>query len=132
MQIKVSTENRRVPVSVMEVTGNVDSSTHMAFQAKAEELIKSGARHILVDLTQVPYMSSAGLRALSAILNQLRAVNTDISQEEMLKRINEGTYKSPHLKLLNLSEATKTGFETAGFDMFLETFTDYQKALSSF
>lgn len=132
MQIKVSTENRRVPVSVMEVTGNVDSSTHMAFQAKAEELIKGGARHILVDLTQVPYMSSAGLRALSAILNQLRAVNTDISQEEMLKRINEGTYKSPHLKLLNLSEATKTGFETAGFDMFLETFTDYQKALSSF
>lgn len=132
MQIKVSTENRRVPVTVMEVTGNVDSSTHMAFQAKAEELIKGGARHILVDLTQVPYMSSAGLRALSAILNQLRAVNTDISQEEMLKRINEGTYKSPHLKLLNLSEATKTGFETAGFDMFLETFTDYQKALSSF
>lgn len=132
MQIKVSTENRRVPVTVMEVTGNVDSSTHMAFQAKAEELIKGGARHILVDLTQVPYMSSAGLRALSAILNQLRAVNTDISQEEMLKRINEGTYKSPHLKLLNLSEATKTGFETAGFDMFLEAFTDYQKALSSF
>ncbi len=132
MQIKVSTENRRVPVTVMEVTGNVDSSTHMAFQAKAEELIKGGARHILVDLTQVPYMSSAGLRALSAILNQLRAVNTDISQEEMLKRINEGTYKSPHLKLLNLSEATKTGFETAGFDMFLEAFTDNQKALSSF
>lgn len=74
MEIKVSTENRRVQVTVMEVTGNVDSITNLAFQAKAEELIKGGARHILVDLTHVPYMSSAGLRALSAILNQLRAI----------------------------------------------------------
>lgn len=132
MEIKISTENRRVPVTVIEVTGNVDSATHMAFEAKAEELIKSGARYMLIDLTNVPYMSSAGLRALSSILNKLRTANADISEEEMRKRINEGRYKSPHLKLLNLSEATKTGFETAGFDMFLETFTDYQKALSAF
>ncbi len=132
MQIKVSTENRRVRVTVMEVSGNIDSATQMEFQNKAEELIKGGARHILVDLTRVPYMSSAGLRALSAILNQLRAANADISEAEMLKRIGEGKYKSPHLKLLNLSQATKTAFETAGFDMYIETFTDYQKALSSF
>ena len=132
MDIKVSTENRRVPVTVMEVTGNVDSATHMIFQNKAEELIKGGARHILVDLTHVPYMSSAGLRALSALFNQLRAINADISEEEMRKRINAGTYKSPDLKLLNLSKQTQTAFETAGFDMYLETFTDYQKALSSF
>ncbi len=132
MEIKTSIENRRVPVTVVEVTGNIDSATHTTFEAKAEELIKNGARHILVDLTKVPYMSSAGLRALSSILNKLRAINGDVSEEEMRKRINEGKYKSPHLKLLNLSEATKTGFDTAGFDMFLETFTDYQKALSSF
>ena len=132
MEIKVSTENRRVPVTVMEATGNIDSATHMTFQTKAEELIKGGARHILVDLTHVPYMSSAGLRALSAIFKQLRTLNSDISEEEMLKRINAGTYKSPHLKLLNLSKQTQTAFEAAGFDMYIETFTDYQKALSSF
>lgn len=132
MEIKASTENRRVPVTVIEATGDIDSATHMGFQAKAEELIKGGARHILVDLTHVPYMSSAGLRALSAIFKQLRAINSDISEEEMLKRINAGTYKSPHLKLLNLSKPTRTAFETAGFDMYIETFTDYQKALSSF
>lgn len=132
MEIKTSTENRRVPVTVMEVTGDIDSATHMAFQAKAEELIKGGARHILVDLSRVPYMSSAGLRALSAIFNQLRSLNPDIGEGEMLKRINEGTYKSPHLKLLNLSKQTRTAFETAGFDMYIETFTDFQEALSSF
>jgi anti-anti-sigma regulatory factor len=77
-------------------------------------------------------MSSAGLRALSAIFKRLRAVNGDISEEEMRKRINAGTYKSPHLKLLNLSSATQTAFEAAGFDMYLEAFTDYQKALAAF
>ncbi len=132
MEIKVSTENRRVKVTVMEVTGNIDSAAQMKFEAKAEELIQGGARHILIDLTNVPYMSSAGLRALNAIFNKLRAVNGDIDEKELRRRINEGTYKSPHLKLLNLSEATRTGFETAGFDMFLETFNDYQKALASF
>jgi anti-anti-sigma factor len=132
MEIKVTTDHGRVPVTVMHVSGNIDAATHMAFQAKADELIKGGAYHILLDLTDVPFMSSAGLRALSAIFKRLRAVNGDISEEEMRKRINAGTYKSPHLKLLNLSSATQTAFEAAGFDMYLETFTDYQKALAAF
>jgi anti-anti-sigma factor len=132
MEITVSTGKGRVPVSILHVSGNIDSATNMAFEAKANELIKGGARHLLVDLTDVPYMSSAGLRALSAILNELRAVNSDVSEPDMLKGINAGTYKSPHLKLLNLSKQTRTAFETAGFDMYIETFTDRDKAIASF
>ena len=50
MEIKVSTENGRVPVTVLHVEGNLDSSSQSQFQKKTEELIKGGARHILVDL----------------------------------------------------------------------------------
>jgi anti-anti-sigma factor len=132
MEVKVSTAKGRVPVTILHVTGNIDSATHMAFQAEAEEQIKGGARHLLIDLSDVPFMSSAGLRAISALLNQLRTLNSDVSEAEMLKRINEGTYKSPHLKLLNLSKQTRTAFETAGFDMYIETFTDREKAIASF
>ncbi len=133
MEIKVSTEIGRVPVTVMHVKGNIDSTTQTAFQSNAEELIKKGGAHyLLVDLTEVPYMSSAGLRALNAIFNLLRSVTPDVSEEEMRKRINEGTYKSPALKLLNLSKQTRTAFETAGFDMYIETFEDLGKAVASF
>ena len=133
MEIKVTTETARVPVTVAHVDGNVDISTADVFQASVLSLIESGARHILLDMEHVPFMSSAGLRALHQIFNKLREVNKDdLTDEEMKKGIGEGRYKSPHLKLLNLSENTKVAFNTAGFDMYIATFTDRQAAINSF
>ena len=134
MEIKVTAENVRVPITVIHVDGNIDSSTAEKFQTKADELIKGGARYILVDLAHAPFVSSAGLRVLNNIFNQLRSLHPDanLSEEDMRKGISTGTYKSPHLKLLNLSDATETAFSTAGFDMYLETFKDFKQALASF
>lgn len=134
MEIKVSTEHARVPVTVMHVDGNIDSSTHEIFKARADELIHSGARYILVDLSHVPFVSSAGLRALHSIFNALRSLQPDsnLSDEQVRRGISNGTYKSPHLKLLNLSKETQTAFELSGFDMFIETYTDRKTAIASF
>jgi hypothetical protein len=79
-------------------------------------------------------VSSAGLRALHHIFNKLRANDTahPASEEEVRRGINAGTYKSPHLKLLNLSKETKTAFELSGFDMFIDTFNDKEEAVASF
>lgn len=134
MEMKVFTENGRVPITVIHVDGNIDSGTYEQFQSKASELMKDGARHILVDLTHTKFVSSAGLRALNDIFNQLRAYDpsSNLSDEEIKKGINAGTYKSPHLKLLNLSPEARVAFETAGFDMFIATFTDKAAAIASF
>jgi anti-anti-sigma factor len=132
MEIKVSTEKGRVPVTVLHVDGSIDSATYEAFQSKAEELIKAGARHMLVDLTHAPYISSAGLRALNNIFNRLRAFSPDMPDEEMRKGINAGTYKSPHLKLLNPSKASIVALDNSGFSMFIENFSDLKVALASF
>ncbi|NOH02512.1 MAG: STAS domain-containing protein [Chloroflexi bacterium] len=132
MEITTALEQGRVPVTVVQVSGNLDSSSFQAFQTGVEDLIASGARHILVDLTNAPFLSSAGLRALQSIFTRLRTENQDISEEEMHKGISAGTYKSPHLKILNLSEQAGTAFKMAGFDMFIETFIDRQAAISSF
>ncbi len=134
MEIKVSTENGKVPVTVMHVDGNIDSATYEIFTAKADELIKGGTRYILVDLSHTPFVSSAGLRALHGIFNQLRTLHpdTNLSTEEVKKGISAGTYKSPHLKLLNLSKETQTAFTLSGFDMFIETYTDKATAIASF
>lgn len=134
MEIKVSTESGRVPVTVLHVDGNIDSSTYEQFQSTAKKLIEEGARYLLVDLSYAPFVSSAGLRALHALFNELRSrnPNADLSDEQMKKGISAGTYKSPHLKLLNLSPETKTAFETSGFDMYIDTFTDRNTAIASF
>jgi anti-anti-sigma factor len=134
MDIRVSNENGHVPVTVMHVDGNIDAQSYEQFQAKAEELINGGARYLLIDLTNSPFVSSAGLRALHQIFNKLRASDTNnpSSEADVRRGISAGTYKSPHLKLLNLSKETKTAFDLSGFDMFIETFNDRQAALNSF
>jgi anti-anti-sigma factor len=134
MEIKVSTESGRVPVTVLHVDGNIDSSTYEQFQSTAKKLVEEGARYILVDLSHAPFVSSAGLRALHTLFNELRSryPQADLSNDQMKKGISAGTYKSPHLKLLNLSPETKTAFETSGFDMYIDTFTDKNTAIASF
>lgn len=133
MNIKVSTTTGRVPVTIVQVEGNVDVTTADDFRDNVLKLIEGGATHILVDMEHAPFMSSAGLRALNQIFNKLREVNeSGITDEEMKRGISEGAYKSPHLKILNLSEGVRVGFEAAGFDMFIETFTDRQAAIHSF
>ena len=134
MNILVSTANARVPVTVMQVEGNIDAQSYEQFQAKAEELIEGGARYLLIDLSRSPFVSSAGLRALHQIFNKLRASDTQnpTSEADVRRGINAGTYKSPHLKLLNLSKETKTAFDLSGFDMFIETHNEMQAALDSF
>jgi len=132
MEIKVREERGRVPVSVLHVVGNIDSSTYEAFQAKAEELMKGGARRLLIDLEEVPLVTSAGLRALNSIFTRLRELTPDVTDEEMRNGINAGTYKSPHLKLLKPSKASAIALDHSGFSMFLETFTDLRSAIESF
>ena len=134
MDIKTFTEKGQVLVTVMHVDGNIDSSTYEAFQSKADELIKGGAQYILVDLTHTPYVSSAGMRALQNIYQQLRNLHpdSDVSDEEVKKGIRAGTYKSPRLKILNPSKETSSTLGMTGFDMYIAIFTDKAEAIASF
>lgn len=134
MELKVSTENGRVPVTIVHVDGNIDSNTSDTFLKKVNELIEGGARHILVDFAHAPFVSSAGLRALHEIFNKLRSLHPDenLSNEDVKKGISDGTYKSPHLKLLNLSKNSESTFKLSGFDMYIETYTDMKTAVASF
>ena len=134
MDIKTYTEKGDVVVTVMHVDGNIDNSTYEAFQAKADELIDSGAHFILVDLSHVQFVSSAGMRALQHVYDRLRQLypNSDASDENVKQGIRAGTYKSPFLKLLNPSAAAAKTFEISGFDMFIEIFTDKAAAIASF
>jgi anti-anti-sigma factor len=132
MELSVTMEKARVPVTVLHVSGNLDSSTYESFRSKADELIQEGTRYILVDLSKAPYVSSAGLRAFNSIFVRLRELTPDVSEEDMRKGINAGWYKSPHLKLLNPSKATLVALESSGFTMFLESFTDLKTALAAY
>ncbi len=134
MQITTSTETGTVPVTVMHVQGSIDSITYEDFTARANELIENGVRNILMDFSQTPFISSAGLRALHGILRKLQTLQSGskTSEADINKKVGTGGYKSPHLKLLNLSQENQIAFELSGFNMFIETYTDREKAIASF
>ncbi len=134
MEIKVSTENGRVPVTLMHIDGNLDAASYKEFEVKAEELIKSGTRYILIDLAHSPFVSSAGFRAIHQIFKDLNAAHPDsgLSEEDIKQGISAGSYKSLYLKMVNLSDDTKAVFKTTGFDMYLECLDDLKTAVESF
>ena len=129
MELTVSQEQGRVPVTVLNVKGNVDSTTYQEFQARAEQLIAEGTQNLLVNLREVPYMSSAGLRSLNTIYNKLRG---NVSQSAVTQGVTAGTYKSPHFKLLAPSSRVLETLKMSGFDMFLDIQSDLATAVASF
>lgn len=132
MEINITTENARVPVTIMHVSGKIDSATYQDFQAKADALIDEGARHLLVDMAHVEFISSAGLRALHNIFNKLRALHQDVNDDELRKKMSTGEYKSPFVKVANPSSSIRDVFELSGFDTYIKTFEDIASAIRSF
>ena len=68
------------------------------------------------------------------IFKELNAIHPDatLSENEIAKGISDGTYKSPDLKLANVSNETKMVFKESGFDMFIEFYDNVEKAVSAF
>ncbi len=132
MDIVVSQEQGRVPVTVFRIKGRLDAASREKLQAQAQEAIAAGKRNLLIDLSGVDFMSSAGLHALHHILDLLRADLSTEENEAMKKGLRDGTYKSPNLKLLNPNPHVLQTLQIAGFDMFLEIHHNLKDAVASF
>jgi hypothetical protein len=89
-------------------------------------------RYLLVDLEDVGFISSAGLRALHEVHNLLQGNIGEEAERAVRRDVVTGTYKSPHLKLLKPSENALRALRVAGYDMFLEIHQRRTEALASF
>ena len=130
MEVTVSQAQGRVPVTIFHITGAI--TTNSELEAQAQAAYDGGARNILLDLTEVPYMATAGLRALHAIFTLLRANTPEESDTATKAGIAAGTFTSPHLKLLKPTPHVLEVLKAAGYDMFLEIHRDLDQAVASF
>jgi hypothetical protein len=130
MEITISHQQGRVPVAVFQISGAVTDNEEL--ERHAEEIFQAGTRNILLDLTNVPYMATAGLRALHAIYTMLRTDSPAESDEATRKGIAAGTFMSPHLKLLKPTPHVLEVLRATGYDMFLEVHKDLKTAIASF
>jgi hypothetical protein len=117
-------------VTVFHVKGPITSNVEL--EEQAQSAFDAGARKILIDLSEVPYIATYGLRALHFIYTLLRTDAPEESDEAVRKGISAGTFVSPHLKLLKPSTHVIEALRVAGYDMFLEIHRDYKQAIASF
>lgn len=131
MEITVSHEQHRVPVSIMHVEGKTDSESAAILQRKAMEVIDNGARYMIFDLSKVPYMSSAGLRVLQVVFDKLRSLSSEESDKETYRHIADGSFLLPYLKIVNPTPEVMEVLKMTGYDMLISIEKDLKKALAS-
>ena len=136
MQITISTQQGNVPVTVVQPHGDVDASNYAELVSKVEVTQKEGSQDFLIDLSEVPYMSSAGLVALHSISIMLRGEKPADPQSgwTALKSMDRSRERGmqKHVKLLNPQQFVADTLDKAGFTQFFEIFTDLNKAVASF
>lgn len=132
LEINITTKTARVPVTVIQIAGEIDSSNYKVFQARAEEAVAAGASHLLIDMAHMAYISSAGLRVIHTLFNKLRDLHKDANDDELRKKMSAGAYKSPYIKVANLTARVREAFELSGFDVYIEVHGDAESAVQSF
>ena len=108
MEIKVET---RPEAAIIQVIGDLDGSTAPVAQQQILAWANPGCKMVL-DMTQVGFMSSSGLRALLGIYRQISN--------------NQG-----RLLLLGLSEELQDTMSTTGFLKYFSTCGTLEEALAA-
>jgi anti-anti-sigma factor len=68
LQIQKSDHNG---IKVLQLVGRLDTDTSPNFELDTYDLLQAGGRQFLVDMSQVTYVSSAGLRVLLALAKKV-------------------------------------------------------------
>ncbi len=136
MNITVSSAQGRVPVTILHVHGDLDASSYTDLIAKGQEVYNAGARDILLDLSDLSYISSSGLVALHRIALIVRGEKPSDPEAgwAALHAIDRerDTGLQQHVKLFNPQPRVDTVLQTVGFKQFFEVYTDLATAIASF
>jgi len=136
MEIIISQDQETSPVTVIRLRGALDGSSYQSFITEAEKLFDAGARNLLLDMSELDFLSSAGLAALHRVARVYRGEDRS-TMEEGWSAIHSmgregGSGFQEHIKLLNPSQKVKDVLDTVGFMAFFEIFSDADTAVSSF
>lgn len=131
MEIRVSQPRSQVPITVVQLVGSLHLGNAEQLETTARTAIANGTHALVLDLTQVPTMTSAGLRVLHLLYRLLGDTSQHAATRTGTDDRPSPRGKSPHLKLVNPSPALGKVLTIAGFDTFLEIHDTIQGAVES-
>ncbi len=106
------TEERRENILILRVIGRLDASTSKTMEERLLSIIDSGEGRLVIELSQLDYISSAGLRVF--LLAAKRMGNTN-----------------GRMILCSLKNAVKQVFDIAGLSTFLTLAGSTEEAINN-
>lgn len=132
LDIVTWTEPGDVPVMVIRPRGLLNAETVEVLEQKARWAVAQHARCLVLDFSDVVYISSAGLRVIIYLFHALRTDAPEDSDAALRDGLRAGTYRSPHLKLARPQSRVREVLKLAGLPQFLEIHDTLADAIASF
>jgi anti-anti-sigma regulatory factor len=138
MEIIVSKSQDTPSISIMRLRGALDGDTYQYFIDEAQKLYDLGARDLLLDMSEMTFLSSAGIAALHRVARVFRGEdrsNLDEGWAAMRaigRERDDGYQIQEHIKLLSPSDNIQQVLDMVGFKAFFEIYTDIHPAIASF
>lgn len=97
-------------VKIVELDGDIDASTASSVQEQILPLAEPGSK-ILLDMTKVPYMSSAGLRVLLSVYRQAIAKEGKLVLVGLSEEIQDTMSVTGFIDYFTICENLDSGLE---------------------
>lgn len=130
MDINVNFHQGKEAVAIMQLKGDINASNFVQVVDKAHELYMNPARYLIIDLTDVPSISSTGLAAIHKIALLYSGVPQDVKQGTNPDFTHSSNARK-YVKLLCPQPEVEKTLESAGLKLFFKIFKDLDSALAS-
>jgi anti-anti-sigma factor len=136
MNISIVQKQGRVPVTILQLAGKLDGSNFTQLIDEANECYLDGVRDLLIDLSQVTFLSSAGVAAIHQVAMVFRGqpvmeAESGWASYHAIDRDRASGVQS-HVKLLSPQTGVTEVLDISGFSSLFEIHSDLDTAVSSF
>jgi anti-anti-sigma factor len=128
LNITASQIQGEVSVTILHLSGHLHGNTEKQLIDRARQAYEDGSTHILLDLSGLEVLTSAGLRAIHNIFNLL----TPQSDVTVIRQHGEEPYKSPYFKLVCPNPDVYYILNIAGFLQNILIYNNMDEAVNSF
>ena len=117
-----------VEVTILHLKGHLHGATERELLDRASQSYEDGSKHLLLDLSELEVLASAGLRAIHSIFKLV----TPQSDLEIIQRHGEEPYKSPYIKIVCPNPQIYYILNITGFLHNIPIYNNMDEAVKSF
>jgi anti-anti-sigma regulatory factor len=141
MKITITKTEGPAPVTILHLEGALDGSNYESLVDNAKKVYAAGARDLILDLSKLTFISSAGLGALHQVALLFRGKKHP-EQDESWGAYRWAAYRSidrdhsrrfqEHVKLFSPTKEVREVLDMIGFSSLFEIYSDLHQATVSF